>query len=294
MGIRQFRPMTPATRFRSISDFSEITKTEPEKSLLEPMKRTGGRNNKGHITSRYMSGGHKRQYRRIDFRRDKVAIPARGAAVEYDPNRTARIALLHYADGEKRYILAPKGLNVGDTVVSGPGSDIRTGNAMPLFEIPLGTAVHNIELKIGKGGQLCRGAGTSAQVVAKEGNHVTLRLRSTEMRMIRGECLATIGEVGNAEHELLSIGNAGQTRWLGRRPKVRGVAMNPVDHPAGRGEGQSSCGRPPTNPWGKVEGKKTRHKKKHSTKLIVRGRKRGRATQEWDAASRRVRTSRSP
>src|SRR6266446_5174730 len=234
MGIRNFRPMTPATRFRSVSDFSEITKTEPEKTLLEPLRRTGGRNNKGHITSRYMSGGHKRQYRRIDFRRDKFAIPARVASVEYDPNRTARIALLHYDDGEKRYILAPKGLNVGDTVVSGPGSDIRTGNAMPLFEIPLGTAVHNIELKIARGGQLCRGAGTSAQVVAKEGNYVTLRLRSTEMRMVRGECLATIGEVGNAEHELLSIGK---------------------------------------------EGKKTRHKKRRSTKLIVRGRKRGKATQ---------------
>ncbi len=208
MGIRQFRPMTPATRFRSVSDFSEVTKTEPEKSLLEPLKRTGGRNNKGHITTRWQGGGHKRQYRRIDFRRDKFAIPARVAAVEYDPNRTARIALLHYSDGEKRYIIAPKGLNVGDSVVSGPGSDIRTGNAMPLFEIPLGTAVHNVELKIGRGGQLCRGAGTSAQVVAKEGNYVTLRLRSTEMRMVRGECLATIGEVGNAEHELLSIGAA--------------------------------------------------------------------------------------
>jgi len=279
MGIRNFRPMTPATRFRSVSDFAEITKSEPEKSLLEPMKRTGGRNNKGHITSRYMSGGHKRQYRRIDFKRDKFAIPARVASIEYDPNRTARIALLHFSDGEKRYMLAPKGLNVGDSVVSGPGSDIRIGNAMPLFEIPLGTAVHNIELKIGKGGQMCRGAGTSGQVVAKEGNHVTLRLRSTEMRMIRGECLATIGEVGNAEHELLSIGKAGKTRWLGRSPRVRGVAMNPVDHPLGGGEGKSSGGRPPTNPWGKVEGKKTRHKKKHSTKLIVRGRKRGRATQ---------------
>jgi len=279
MGIRQFRPMTPATRFRSISDFSEVTKTEPEKSLLEPLKRTGGRNNKGHITSRYMSGGHKRQYRRIDFKRDKFAIPARVAGIEYDPNRTARIALLHYADGEKRYILAPKGLNPGDTVVSGPGSDIRIGNAMPLFEIPLGTAVHNVELKIGRGGQLCRSAGTSVQVVAKEGNYVTLRLRSTEMRMVRGECLATIGEVGFAEHELLSIGKAGKTRWLGRSPRVRGVAMNPVDHPLGGGEGKSSGGRPPTNPWGKVEGRKTRHKKKKSTKLIVRGRKRGRATQ---------------
>ncbi|HTY05370.1 MAG TPA: 50S ribosomal protein L2 [Gemmatimonadales bacterium] len=279
MGIRQFKPVTPATRFRSVSDFAEVTKSTPEKSLLEPLRRTGGRNNKGHVTTRHQGGGHKRQYRRIDFRRDKAGIPARVAAIEYDPNRTSRIALLHYVDGEKRYILHPKGLNVGDTVVSGPGSDIRIGNAMPLFEVPLGTAVHNIELKIGRGGQMCRGAGTSAQVVAKEGNHVTLRLRSTEMRMVRGECLATVGEVGNAEHELLSIGKAGKTRWLGRRSKVRGVAMNPVDHPLGGGEGKSSGGRPPTSPWGKPEGKKTRHKKKASTKLIVRGRKRGKATQ---------------
>jgi large subunit ribosomal protein L2 len=279
MGVRQFKPVTPATRFRSVSDFAEVTKTTPEKSLLEPLRRTGGRNNKGHVTTRHQGGGHKRQYRRIDFRREKFTVPAKVAAIEYDPNRTARIALLYYADGEKRYILHPKGLQVGDTVVSGPGSDIRTGNAMPLFEIPLGTAVHNVELKIGRGGQLCRGAGTSAQVVAKEGNHVTLRLRSTEMRMVRGECLATIGEVGNAEHELMSVGKAGKTRWLGRRPKVRGVAMNPVDHPLGGGEGKSSGGRPPTSPWGKPEGRKTRHKKKSSTKLIVRGRKRGKATQ---------------
>lgn len=279
MGIRQFKPVTPATRFRSVSDFAEVTKSTPEKSLLEPLRRTGGRNNKGHVTTRHQGGGHKRQYRRIDFRRDKAGVPAKVASVEYDPNRNARIALLHYVDGEKRYILHPKGLNVGDTVVSGPGSDIRIGNAMPLFEIPLGTAVHNIELKIGRGGQMCRGAGTSAQVIAKEGNHVTLRLRSTEMRMVRGECLATVGEVGNAEHELLSVGKAGKTRWLGRRSKVRGVAMNPVDHPLGGGEGKSSGGRPPTSPWGKPEGKKTRHKKKASTKLIVRGRKRGRATQ---------------
>ncbi|HEX4561221.1 MAG TPA: 50S ribosomal protein L2 [Gemmatimonadales bacterium] len=279
MGIRQFKPVTPATRFRSVSDFAEVTKSTPEKSLLEPLRRTGGRNNKGHVTTRHQGGGHKRQYRRIDFRRDKGGVPARVAAVEYDPNRNARIALLYYVDGEKRYILHPKGLNVGDTVVSGPGSDIRIGNAMPLFEIPLGTAVHNIELKIGRGGQMCRGAGTSAQVIAKEGNHVTLRLRSTEMRMVRGECLATIGEVGNAEHELLSRGKAGKTRWLGWRSKVRGVAMNPVDHPLGGGEGKSSGGRPPTSPWGKPEGKKTRHKKKASTKLIVRGRKRGKATQ---------------
>jgi large subunit ribosomal protein L2 len=279
MGIRQFKPVTPGSRFRSVSDFAEITKSTPEKSLVEPLRRTGGRNNKGHVTTRHQGGGHKRQYRRIDFRRDKAGVPARVAAIEYDPNRTSRIALLHYVDGEKRYILHPKGLSVGDTVVSGPGSDIRIGNAMPLFEVPLGTAVHNIELKIGRGGQICRGAGTSAQVVAKEGNHVTLRLRSTEMRMVRGECVATIGEVGNAEHELLSRGKAGKTRWLGWRSKVRGVAMNPVDHPLGGGEGKSSGGRPPTSPWGKPEGKKTRHKKKASTKLIVRGRKRGKATQ---------------
>ncbi len=279
MAIRQFRPVTPATRFRSVSDFAEITRSAPEKSLTEPLRRTGGRNNKGHVTTRHQGGGHKRRYRRIDFRRDKFAIPARVAAIEYDPNRTARIALLHYADGEKRYILHPRGLGEGDTVVSGPGSDIRVGNAMPLFEIPLGTAVHNVELKIGRGGQVCRSAGSSAQVVAKEGNHVTLRLRSTETRRVRGECMATIGEVGNPEHELQSVGKAGKTRWLGRRPRVRGVAMNPVDHPLGGGEGKSSGGRPPVSPWGKPEGKKTRDKKKASTKLIVRGRKRGKATQ---------------
>jgi len=279
MGIRQFRPMTAATRFRSVSDFADITKSEPERSLVEPLKRTGGRNNKGHVTTRHQGGGHKRQFRRIDFRRNKFGVPGKVSAIEYDPNRTARIALITYVDGEKRYMLAPKGLAVGDAVVSGPGSDIRVGNAMPLFEIPLGTTVHNVELKIGRGGQLCRSAGTGVQVVAKEGNYVTLRLRSTEMRLVRGECLATIGEVSNAEHELLRVGKAGKTRWLGRRPKVRGVAMNPVDHPLGGGEGKSSGGRPPTSPWGKVEGRKTRHKKKPSNKLIVRGRRRGKATQ---------------
>ena len=279
MGIRQFKPVTSSTRFRSVSDFADVTRGEPEKSLTEPLRRTGGRNNKGHVTTRHQGGGHKRHYRRIDFRRDKHGVPAKVAAVEYDPNRSARIALLHYADGEKRYIIHPAGLKVGDTVVAGPGSDIRVGNALPLFEVPLGTAVHNVELKIGRGGQMCRSAGASAQVVAKEGNHVTLRLRSTEMRMVRGECFATIGEVGNAEHELQSVGKAGKTRWLGRRPRVRGVAMNPVDHPLGGGEGKTSGGRPPVSPWGKPEGKKTRNKKKASTRLIVRGRKRGKATQ---------------
>jgi large subunit ribosomal protein L2 len=279
MGIRQFKPVTAATRFRSVSDFAEVTKSTPEKSLVEPLRRTGGRNNKGHVTTRHQGGGHKRQYRRIDFRREKFGVPGTVSAIEYDPNRTSRIALITYADGDKRYILHPKGLAVGDRIVSGPGTDIRTGNALPLFEVPLGTTVHNVELKIGRGGQLCRSAGSSAQVVAKEGNYVTLRLRSTEMRMVRGECLATIGEVGNAEHELQSVGKAGKTRWLGRRPRVRGVAMNPVDHPLGGGEGKSSGGRPPVSPWGKPEGRKTRHKKKASTKLIVRGRRRGKATQ---------------
>ena len=279
MSIRQFKPVTPATRFRSVADFAEITKSSPEKSLVEPLRRTGGRNNKGHVTTRHQGGGHKRQYRRIDFRREKFGVTGTVSAIEYDPNRTSRIALITYGDGEKRYILHPKGLVVGDKIVSGPGSDIRTGNALPQFEVPLGTTVHNVELKIGRGGQMCRSAGGAAQVVAKEGNYVTLRLRSTEMRMVRGECLATIGEVGNAEHELQSVGKAGKTRWLGRRPRVRGVAMNPVDHPLGGGEGKSSGGRPPVSPWGKPEGKKTRHKKKASTKLIVRGRRRGKATQ---------------
>ena len=279
MSIRQFKPVTPATRFRSVADFAEVTKSTPEKSLVEPLRRTGGRNNKGHVTTRHQGGGHKRQYRRIDFRREKFGVTGTVSAIEYDPNRTSRIALITYGDGEKRYILHPKGLVVGDKIVSGPGSDIRTGNALPLFEVPLGTTVHNVELKIGRGGQMCRSAGSAAQVVAKEGNYVTLRLRSTEMRMVRGECLATIGEVGNAEHELQSVGKAGKTRWLGRRPRVRGVAMNPVDHPLGGGEGKTSGGRPPVSPWGKPEGRKTRHKKKASTKLIVRGRRRGKATQ---------------
>ena len=279
MSIRQFRPMTAGTRFRSVSGFDEITRSTPEKSLLEPLRKSGGRNNLGHVTMRALGGGHRQRYRKIDFKRNKHGIPARVSEIEYDPNRSARIALLVYADGEKRYILHPNGLRQGDTVLSGPGSDARIGNALPLGEIPLGTAVHNVELKPGKGGQIARSAGQQAQVVAREGEYVTLRLKSTEVRLVHARCLATIGEVGNSEHELLSIGKAGKTRWLGRSPRVRGVAMNPVDHPLGGGEGKSSGGRPPTNPWGKVEGKKTRHKKKPSTKLIVRGRKRGKATQ---------------
>ena len=276
MGIRQFKPVTPATRFRSVSDFAEITKSTPEKSLLEPLQRTGGRNNKGHMTTRHQGGGHKRQYRRIDFRRNKSAVPGKVIAIEYDPNRTCRIALVVYPDGEKRYILHPRDLAVGDSVVAGPGSDIRVGNAVPLFEIPLGTAVHNIELKVGKGGQICRSAGMSAQVMAKEGEYVTLRMPSSEVRLVHQRCLATIGEVGNAEHELESWGKAGKSRWMGQRPKVRGEVMNPVDHPHG---GRTRGGRNVVSPWGKKEGVKTRNKKKSSQRMIVRGRKRGKATQ---------------
>ncbi|MDX2192599.1 MAG: 50S ribosomal protein L2 [Gemmatimonadales bacterium] len=279
MSIRQFRPITAGTRFRSVAGFDEITRSTPEKSLLEPHKESGGRNNLGHRTTWSQGGGHKRQYRKIDFKRNKFGVPGKVAEIEYDPNRTARIALIHYADGEKRYILHPAGLQQGATVLAGPGTEPRLGNTLPLSEIPLGTAVHNIELKVGKGGQMCRSAGTSAQVVAKEGEYVTLRLRSTEMRRILGRCLATIGEVGNAEHELLSLGKAGKTRWLGRRPHVRGVAKNPVDHPLGGGEGKSSGGRPACSPWGKPEGRKTRKPKKPSNQYIVRGRKRGKATQ---------------
>ncbi|MEO5799979.1 MAG: 50S ribosomal protein L2 [Gemmatimonadales bacterium] len=278
MSIRQFRPITAGTRFRSISGFDEITRTTPEKSLVEALPKTGGRNNQGHVTSRHRGGGHKRQYRRIDFKREKFGITARVAEIEYDPNRTARIALLVYADGEKRYILHPEGLKQGDTVVSGPGSDVRVGNALPLAEMPLGTMIHNIELKIGKGGAMARSAGQGAQVVARENDYVTLRLKSSEMRLVHKRCLATVGEVGNGEHELLSVGKAGKSRWLGKRPHVRGVAMNPVDHPLGGGEGKTSGGRPPVSPWGKPEGTKTRKRKKNSNRLIVRGRKRGKAT----------------
>ena len=275
MGIRQFKPVTKGTRFRAVPDFSEITRTTPEKSLVEPLKKTAGRDNHGHISMRRRGGGHKRKYRVIDFKRNKHGVPAVVREVEYDPNRSARIALVQYDDGEKRYILHPKGLRVGDRVVSGPGADVRTGNALPLREVPLGTAVHNVELKIGKGGEMCRSAGMSAQVVAKEGDYVTLRMPSTEMRLVHGNCLATIGEVGNAEHELLSWGKAGAARWRGRRPRVRGEDMNPVDHPHG---GRTRGGRNVVSPWGKKEGVKTRNTKKASQRLIVRGRKRGRAT----------------
>jgi large subunit ribosomal protein L2 len=276
MAIRQFKPVTSASRFRSVADFSEITRTTPEKSLTEPLKKSGGRDNHGHISMRRRGGGEKRKYRIIDFKRNKHGVPATVRHIEYDPNRSARIALVEYADGEKRYILHPKGLAVGDTIVAGPGSDVRVGNALPLREVPLGTAVHNVELKPGKGGQMARSAGTSVQVVAKEGEYVTLRMASTEMRLVHGRCLATIGEVGNAEHELVSWGKAGKTRWMGRRPKVRGEVMNPVDHPHG---GRTRGGRNVVSPWGKKEGVKTRNSKKASQRLIVRGRRRGKATQ---------------
>jgi large subunit ribosomal protein L2 len=276
MPIRQFKPVTQSSRFRSVSDFAEITRTTPEKSLLEPIKKSGGRDNHGHIAMRRRGGGHKRMYRIIDFRRNKFGVPATVREIEYDPNRSARIALVEYADGEKRYVIHPRGLAVGDTIVSGPGSDVRTGNALPLREIPLGTDVHNVELKVGKGGQVARSAGASVEVVAKEGEYVTLRMRSSELRLVHGNCLATIGTVGNSEHELESWGKAGKMRWKGRRSKVRGEVMNPVDHPHG---GRTRGGRNVVSPWGKKEGVKTRNKNQPSQRLIVRGRKRGKATQ---------------
>jgi large subunit ribosomal protein L2 len=259
-----------------VSDFAENTRSTPEKSLVESLPKSGGRDNHGHIAMRRIGGGHMRQYRVIDFKRNKPGMPAVVEHIEYDPNRSARIALVRYQDGETRYILHPKGLSVGDSVISGPGSDTRIGNAVPLREMPLGTDVHNIELKPGKGGQMARSAGMSAQVVAKEGEYVTLRLGSSEVRQIHGTCMATVGIVGNAEHELLSAGKAGKSRWLGKRPKVRGEVMNPVDHPHG---GRTRGGRNVVSPWGKKEGVKTRHSKKPSTRLIVRGRRRGKATQ---------------
>jgi large subunit ribosomal protein L2 len=275
MGIRQFKPISKGTRFRSVSDFSEITRSTPEKSLTAPLKKSGGRDNHGHIAMRRRGGGHKRRYRIIDFKRNRFDAIATVREIEYDPNRSARIALVEYADGEKRYILHPKGLSVGDTVVSGPGADVRIGNAMPLREVPLGTSVHNVELIPGKGGQMARAAGTSLEVVAREGDYVTLRMASTETRRVHRNCLATIGEVGNSEHELQSHGKAGKSRWLGKRPKVRGEVMNPVDHPHG---GRTRGGRNVVSPWGKKEGVKTRNHKKPSQRLIVRGRKRGKAT----------------
>ena len=277
MGIRSFRPLTPGTRQAAISDFKEITKTEPEKSLTHHKHSKQGRNNRGVVTSRHRGGGHKRLYRIIDFRRDKRDIPATVAAIEYDPNRNARIALLFYKDGEKRYIIAPAGLGVGDTVIAGENAPFEVGNALPLSRIPLGTEVHNIELVPGRGGQMVRAAGGFAQVVAKEGDYVTIRLPSKDVRMIRRECYATIGKVGNAEARNISLGKAGRTRHRGQRPHVRGSVMNPVDHPHGGGEGRAPIGRSgPMTPWGKPAlGRKTRNKKKRSSDLIVRRRNQG-------------------
>ncbi|GAA6620914.1 50S ribosomal protein L2 [Scytonema sp. NUACC26] len=286
MGTRSFRPYTPSTRQVTISDFSEITKSEPEKSLTRSLHRAKGRNNQGRITTRHRGGGHKRLYRIIDFKRDKRDIPAKVIAIEYDPNRNARIALLQYEDGEKRYILQPNGVGVGRTIIAGSTAPIENGNALPLSNIPLGTSVHNVELKPGKGGQIVRAAGATAQVVAKEGNYVTLKLPSTEVRMVRRECYATVGQVGNLDARNLSAGKAGRVRWKGRRPQVRGSVMNPVDHPHGGGEGRAPIGRSgPVTPWGKPAlGLKTRKPKKASSKLIVRRRrkssKRGRGGRE--------------
>ncbi|MBN2539794.1 MAG: 50S ribosomal protein L2 [Deltaproteobacteria bacterium] len=272
MALKAYKPTSPGRRFQTCSTFEEITKASPEKSLVKALKRTGGRNNLGRMTSRHIGGGHKRKFRVIDFRRDKLDIPAKVAAIEYDPNRSSRIALLNYSDGEKRYILAPLGLEVGDTVVSGEKEDIKTGNTIPLRNIPLGSLIHNLELKMGKGGQLIRSAGSYGQLMAKEGSYAQVRLPSGEVRKILMGCKATIGQIGNIDHENMSIGKAGRTRWLGKRPKVRGVVMNPVDHPMGGGEGKSSGGRHPCTPWGvPTKGYKTR-KNKNSDKYIVKKR----------------------
>lgn len=273
MPIKSFKPVTPTLRFKTVATFDEVTKDRPERSLITTAKKSGGRNNLGRITCRHRGGGHKRAYRLIDFRRDKLGIPAKVAAIEYDPNRTARIALLNYADGEKRYILAPVGLNVNDTVMSADDAEIRIGNHLPLKNIPLGSTIHNIEMKIGKGGQLARSAGSYAQLVAKEEKYCQIKLPSGEVRMVLLDCRATLGQVSNVDHENINIGKAGKRRWLGRRPRVRGVAMNPIDHPMGGGEGKSSGGRHPCSPWGRLaKGKKTRGKKR-SDSLIIKRRK---------------------
>jgi len=273
MGIKKLKPVTPGTRFRSNFTFEEITKSTPEKSLTVSLKKSGGRNNLGRITTRFIGGGHKRRYRIIDFKRNKQGIPAKVFSIEYDPNRSSRIALLHYLDGEKKYIIAPEGLKIGDTLSSGPGSDIVVGNALPLKEMPLGSFVHNVEIKPGKGGQLGRSAGSSIQVMAKEGDFAQLKMPSGEVRLVRLDCMATYGVVGNADKENISLGKAGRTRWLGKRPHVRGVAMNPVDHPMGGGEGKTSGGGHPVSPWGqKAKGLKTRKHKKESNKFIIKRR----------------------
>ncbi|MGD9793942.1 MAG: 50S ribosomal protein L2 [Acidimicrobiia bacterium] len=275
MALRKRKPTSAGRRFQTVSDFSEITKDRPEKSLLVKKSSTGGRNSYGRKTARHKGGGHKQQYRLVDFKRNKDGVKAKVAAIEYDPNRNCRIALLHYLDGEKRYILAPAKVSVGDFLESGQGAEIRPGNALPLRYIPVGTQVHNVEFRPGQGGKMARSAGSAVQLVAKEGDYATLRLPSTEMRRVPIDCRATVGEVGNAEFELIKIGKAGRNRWKGVRPQTRGVAMNPVDHPHGGGEGKTSGGRHPVSPWGKPEGR-TRSKKKPSSQLIVRRRRTGR------------------
>ena len=273
MGIRKFKPTSPGVRAKTVLTNEDLSDKKPEKGLVESKRRTGGRNNLGEITVWHRGGGHKRKYRIVDFRRDKKDIPAKVAAIEYDPNRSARIALLHYADGEKRYIICPVGLSVGDTVVAGTAADIKPGNALPIRNIPVGTMVHNVELKVGKGGQIARSAGSVVQILAKEGAYAHLRLASGEVRLVFMECMATIGQVGNIDHEQISLGKAGRNRWLGRRPVVRGVAMNPVDHPLGGGEGKASGGRHPCTPWGKpTKGNKTR-RNTSSDRYIVKRRK---------------------
>lgn len=272
MAVKAFKPTSPGRRFQTVSDFAEITTDKPEKSLLSPLKRTGGRNCYGRVTARHIGGGHKRRYRVIDFKRDKRDIPAKVLTIEYDPNRSSNIALLQYVDGEKRYILAPVDLSVGDEILAGQDADIRPGNALPIRKIPIGSLVHNVELKIGKGGQLIRSAGSSGQLVAKENRYAHIKMPSGELRLVHVECYATVGQVGNADNKNISIGKAGRKRWLGKRPKVRGVAMNPVDHPMGGGEGRSSGGRHPCTPWGKpTKGYRTR-KNKSTDKFIVRRR----------------------
>lgn len=279
MAVRKLKPTSAGRRFQTVSDFEEITRTAPEKSLTEGLPKKAGRNNRGRVTSRRRGGGVKRLYRIIDFKRDKKGVPARVAEIEYDPNRTARIALLHYADGEKRYILAPNGLKQGDVVMAGTDSrtgqtaDIKPGNALEMGKIPVGANIHNVELTPGRGGQLCRSAGAYAQLIAKEGKYALLRLPSGEVRKVLASCMATVGQVGNLSHENISLGKAGRNRWLGRRPKVRGVAMNPIDHPLGGGEGRSSGGRHPVSPWGMpAKGYKTRDRKKASSRLIIKRR----------------------
>jgi large subunit ribosomal protein L2 len=271
MPIRSYKPTSPGRRFQTVQTFDEITAQEPYKPLTEPLKKSGGRNNQGEVTSWWRGGGHKRTYRIIDFKRDKHDIPAKVSTIEYDPNRSARIALLTYADGEKRYILHPVGLKVGDTIVSGENVDILPGNAMPVRNIPLGTMVHNVELRPGRGGQLARSAGSSVQIVAKEGDYATVKLPSSEVRLVHLTCLATVGQVGNLDHENVSVGKAGRSRWLGKRPHVRGVAMNPVDHPLGGGEGKTSGGRHPVSPWGvPTKGYKTRNNKSTDRFIVQR------------------------